>query len=272
MGDLVGDVGSVFDAVKQIIEKFKQDCPALQIDPAKAPVVTLGFFLELEAHVGTSQARSGEYGIGMTLAGDRFTYAAACAESGLVLDSPGASGAVGLALTGYKSISDVPGVSKYLTIGLGIDAPVIPPIPKFGIDGGVTLVFDNELNDKNGGFGGNNIIGFSLAVGPSIGTPGVPMISASFGLGFCMTMHCKLADDTDCDDYTGSRALLGAPLHRGVRTIQRHLVEHKYTFAPVVAALLIGVVALAPSRRANADDVRRALAAKSKSSYGAINL
>jgi hypothetical protein len=57
-----------------------------------------------------------------------------------------------------------------------------------------------------------------------------------------------------------------------VRTIQRHLVEHKYTFAPVVAALLIGVVALAPSRRANADDVRRALAAKSKSSYGAINL
>ena len=35
---------------------------------------------------------------------------------------------------------------------------------------------------------------------------------------------------------------------------------------------MIGVVALAPSRRANADDVRRALAAKSKSSYGAINL
>ena len=270
--DLVGDVGSVFDAVKQIIEKFKEDCPALQIDPAKAPVVTLGFFLEFEAHVGVSQARSGEYGIGMTLAGDRFTYAAACAESGLVLDSPGVSGAVGLALTGYKSISDVPGVSKYLTIGLGIDAPVIPPIPKFGIDGGVTLVFDSELNDKNGGFGGGNIIGFSLAVGPSIGTPGVPMISASFGLGFCVTMHCKLADDTDCGDYTGSRALLGAPLHRGVRTIQRHLVEHKYTFAPVVAALLIGVVALAPSRRANADDVRRALAAKSKSSYGAINL
>jgi len=272
--DLVGDVGSVFDAVKQIIAKFKDDCPAVNFDASKAPVVTLGFFIEIAAYVGVSQARSGEFGIGMTLAGDRFTYGAACAESGIVFDAPGASGAVGMALTGYRSIYDVPGVSKYLTIGLGIDVPVVPPIPKFGVDGGVTLVFDSDLNSKNGGFGGDNIIGFSVTVGPSISSPGIPLISASFGVGFCWTMHCKLADGKDCGDYAASRALLGeASLHRGVRTIQRHLAEHKYAFAPVAAAaLLLGVVALAPSRRANADDVRRALAAKSTPSYGAINL
>lgn len=272
--DLVGDVDSVFDAVKEIIAKFKEDCPAVTFDAAKAPVVTLGFFIEVAAYVGLSQARSGEYGIGMTLAGDRFTYAAACAESGLVFDAPGASGASGMALTGYRSIYDVPGMSKYLTIGLGVDVPVVPPIPKFGVDGGVTLVFDSDLNDKNGGFGGGHIIGLSLTVGASISSPGVPLISASVGLGFCWTMHCKLADNTNCGDYSTSRALLGAPSHRGVRAIQRHLVEHKYTVAPVVAAaLLLGVFALTSSRRrARADDVTRALTAKSKSSYGAINL
>ena len=272
--DLVGDVDSVFDAVKEIIAKFKEDCPAVTFDAAKAPVVTLGFFIEVAAYVGLSQARSGEYGIGMTLAGDRFTYAAACAESGLVFDAPGVSGASGMALTGYRSIYDVPGMSKYLTIGLGVDVPVVPPIPKFGVDGGVTLVFDSELNDKNGGFGGGHIIGLSTTVGASISSPGVPLISASVGLGFCWTMHCKLADNTNCGDYSTSRALLGAPSHRGVRAIQRHLVEHKYTVAPVVAAaLLLGVFALTSSRRrARADDVTRALTAKSKSSYGAINL
>lgn len=272
--DLVGDVGSVFDAVKQIIAKFKENCPAVTFDAAKAPVVTLGFFIEVGAYAGLSQARSGEYGIGMTLAGDRFTYAAACAESGLVFDAPGLSGAIGMALTGYRSIYDVPGVSKYLTVGLGVDVPVVPPIPKFGIDGGVTLVFDSDINDKNGGFGGGHIIGLSITVGPSISSPGIPLISASVGLGFCWTMHCKLADGTDCEDYATSRALLGAPFHRGVRAIQGRLVEHKYTVAPVVAAaLLLGVVALASSRRrASADDVTRALTAKSKSSYGAINL
>lgn len=273
--DLVGDVGSVFDAVKEIIAKFKEDCPAVTFDAAKAPVVTLGFYLEVEVHIGISQARTGEYGIGMTLAGDRFTYAAACAESGIAFDEPDASGAVGMALTGYKSIYDVPGVSKYITIGAGVDVPAVPPIPEFGIDGGVTLVY--KVTNSNGGIGGfgfQNMIGLSIAVSPSIGSPGVLPVALSFGVGFCWTMHCKLADGTSCKDYSTSRALLGAPFHRGMRAIKGHLIEHKYTVAPVVAAaLLLGVVALTSSRRrASADDVTRALKAKSKSSYGAINL
>ena len=102
----------------------------------------------------SAPVRSGEVGLGIDLSGEKFCYAGECVYSGFTLDVPQVGADFNVVVSGWKSMSAVPGRSNMMAFGLGGELPD-SAIPDFDVD--LTLV--------TGGAKMSNILGVSKAFG-----------------------------------------------------------------------------------------------------------
>ena len=173
------------DVFKAAIETLKQDCPA--IGGAKS-AFTLGLTLDVDVTFGTHTAGIGtELGVGFDLVGNKFCYVGACASSGRKFGGNplDADAEPGLALSGYKEMSSVPGECSLIDAGLSINLPT--PLKVEG-EGGLTYLY-------SGGLG--NFVGVQQAFSISQAAI-VPGAEVSFSKGMCCTPICIKTDGSDC--------------------------------------------------------------------------
>lgn len=176
---------AAIDVFKEAIETLKEDCPA--IGGAKS-AFTLGLTLDVDVTFGTHTAGIGtELGVGFDLVGNKFCYVGACASSGRKFGGNplDADAEPGLALSGYKEMSSVPGECSLIDAGLSINLPT--PLKIEG-EGGLTYLY-------SGGLG--NFVGVQvpLAISQAAMVPGAEV---SFSKGMCCTPICIKTDGSDC--------------------------------------------------------------------------
>jgi hypothetical protein len=240
---------AVAQAVKSMIDTLKRDCPAVDIAGTQLPVFTLGFAVTGDVHAAITAGVSMEIGLGVTLNGDQFCYCASCAFSGITIDSPGASGAAGIALTGYKDISSVPGFAKFLSVGVGVELPAPATI---GLEGGLTFVFATDQKELKMStfpdFSDSNFAGLSFFGGGNIGTPGGLPASVSYAAGACFTPVCVFITGSNCV----SSAALGVAEYSRLGASSRFIkspLATQLSIAALVAAAAVLAGFVAVSRR-----------------------
>ena len=176
-------IASVMEA---FIKLAKDKCP-LVVKGSTKPAFTMGFSVAADVvGAGLSAGRSGEVGLGIDLSGEKFCYAGECVYSGFTLDVPQVGADFNIVVSGWKSMSSVPGPSNMMAFGLGVELPD-SVIPDFDID--LTLV--------TGGAKMSNILGVSKAFGVGQDTSEVP-VTGSFAKGTCNTPWCITYEGGSC--------------------------------------------------------------------------
>ncbi len=185
MWDMSGysQIASVMEA---FIKLAKDKCP-LVVKGSSKPAFTMGFSAAAEAvGAGSTAGASGEVGLGIDLDGEKFCYAGGCVYKGFTFDVPQAGVDFNIVVSGWKSMSSVPGRSNMMAFGLGVELPD-SVIPEFDID--LTLV--------TGGAKMSSILGVSKAFGVGQDTSEVP-VTGSFAKGTCETPWCITYEGGSC--------------------------------------------------------------------------
>ena len=178
-------------AAAAVMENFitlvKKNCP-LVIEGGTKPAFTFGFSPSADAvgMGGRSAGASAEIGIGINIEGQKFCYAGGCIYAGFTVDVATIGTEMSVALSGYKSMADVPGPSNMMAFGLGVNLPdnILPDIE---LD--VTLI--------TGGPKLSNIIGISKSFSLGQETSPVP-VTGSFSKGTCLTEWCITYEGGSC--------------------------------------------------------------------------
>jgi len=181
---------SGFSQIASVMEAFiklaKDKCP-LVVKGSSKPAFTMGFSAAAEAvGAGSTAGASGEVGLGIDLDGEKFCYAGGCVYKGFTFDVPQAGVDFNIVVSGWKSMSSVPGRSNMMAFGLGVELPD-SVIPEFDID--LTLV--------TGGAKMSSILGVSKAFGVGQDTSEVP-VTGSFAKGTCETPWCITYEGGSC--------------------------------------------------------------------------
>jgi len=181
---------SGFSQIASVMEAFiklaKDKCP-LVVKGSSKPAFTMGFSAAAEAvGAGSTAGASGEVGLGIDLDGEKFCYAGGCVYKGFTFDVPQAGVDFSIVVSGWKSMSSVPGRSNMMAFGLGVELPD-SVIPEFDID--LTLV--------TGGAKMSSILGVSKAFGVGQDTSEVP-VTGSFAKGTCETPWCITYEGGSC--------------------------------------------------------------------------
>jgi len=185
MWDMSGysQIASVMEA---FINLAKDKCPLI-VKGSSKPAFTMGFSAAAEAvGAGSTAGASGEVGLGIDLDGEKFCYAGGCVYKGFTFDVPQAGVDFNIVVSGWKSMSSVPGRSNMMAFGLGVELPD-SVIPEFDID--LTLV--------TGGAKMSSILGVSKAFGVGQDTSEVP-VTGSFAKGTCETPWCITYEGGSC--------------------------------------------------------------------------
>jgi hypothetical protein len=168
------------------INALKSKCPALG---GASPAFTLGFTLDVDVNFATTTSGVGtELGVGFDLKGNKFCYVGACVSHGRTYGSnamANADASPGLALSGYKELTSVPGECSMLDVGLSVSLP--HPISVEG-GGGLTYLY-------SGGLG--NFVGVQYPMSLSGADP-VPGADVSFKRGMCCTPICVKTNGAHC--------------------------------------------------------------------------
>ena len=168
------------------IDALKSKCPALG---GVSPAFTLGFTLDVDVNFATTTSGVGtELGVGFDLNGNKFCYVGACVAHGRTFGSnamANADASPGLALSGYKELTSVPGECSMLDVGLSVSLP--HPISVEG-GGGLTYLY-------SGGLG--NFVGVQYPMSLSGADP-VPGADVSFKRGMCCTPICVKTNGAQC--------------------------------------------------------------------------
>lgn len=173
------------DVFTSAISTLQSDCPALG---GAKPAFTMGFTLDVDVTFASRTAGIGtELGVGFDLTGDKFCYVGACASSGRTYGGNVADADVepGLALSGYKQLSSVPGECSLIDAGLSINLPT--PLKIEG-EGGLTYLYGGGIGDFVG-------VQVPLSISQSAIVPGVEV---SFSKGMCCTPICFKTTGEDC--------------------------------------------------------------------------
>ena len=176
-------IASVMEA---FIKLAKDKCPLI-VKGSSKPAFTMGFSAAAEAvGAGSSAGASGEVGLGIDLSGEKFCYAGGCVYSGFTLDVPQAGVDFSIVVSGWKSMSSVPGRSNMMAFGLGVELPdsVLPEI-------------DIDLTFVTGGAKMSSMLGVSKAFGVGQDTSEVP-VTGSFAKGTCETPWCITYEGGSC--------------------------------------------------------------------------
>ena len=181
---------SGFSQIASVMEAFiklaKDKCP-LVVKGSSKPAFTMGFSAAAEAvGAGSTAGASGEVGLGIDLDGEKFCYAGGCVYKGFTFDVPQVGVDFNVVVSGWKSMSSVPGRSNMMAFGLGVELPD-SVIPEFDID--LTLV--------TGGAKMSSILGVSKAFGVGQDTSEVP-VTGSFAKGTCETPWCITYEGGSC--------------------------------------------------------------------------
>jgi len=185
MWDMSGysQIASVMEA---FINLAKDKCPLI-VKGSSKPAFTMGFSAAAEAvGAGTTEGTSGEVGLGVDLDGEKFCYAGGCVYKGFTFDVPQVGVDFNVVVSGWKSMSSVPGRSNMMAFGLGVELPD-SVIPEFDID--LTLV--------TGGAKMSSILGVSKAFGVGQDPSEVP-VTGSFAKGTCETPWCITYEGGSC--------------------------------------------------------------------------
>lgn len=175
----------IAEMMRGFISTLKDKCPAA-MSGSDLPAFALGFVASAEAYAGYAAGTGIELAIGMDLHGEQFCYVAGCAYGGITIGDPGFGGTAGIQVTGYKSISSVPGTANFISLGIGVEIPFTP----IGAEAGVTYVYSgNDLSDP---------IGVAFMAGGSLGTDALLPASVSIMHGICYTPVCVTVDGTEC--------------------------------------------------------------------------
>jgi len=168
------------------IKTLKSDCPALG---GANPAFTLGFTLDVDVTFASRTGGIGtEIGVGFDMTGQKFCYVGGCVTAGRTFGSNSAANAdltPGLALSGYKELTSVPGECSLLDVGIDINLPT--PIKVEG-GGGLTYLYSGGMGD---------FVGLSYPMELSAGDP-VPGADVSIKRGMCCTPICLKTDGTSC--------------------------------------------------------------------------
>lgn len=171
-------------------------CPAI-MSTNDSPAFTLGLVISGGVASGIQSAGvGGEIGIGVDGAGRQFCYWAACAWQGFTLPSVSAGAAIGFAISGYKSISSVPGKASFLSLGVSIDLP--DPI-ELDLELGVSYIYGTPP-------GVGKPVGVSLMIGGGISGGISPPINVELAQGVCIA-HCTQKNGLPCDPSATLAAL-----------------------------------------------------------------
>jgi hypothetical protein len=175
----------IAEMMRGFISTLKEKCPAA-MSGSDLPAFALGFVASAEAYAGYAAGTGIELAIGMDLHGEQFCYVAGCAYGGITIGDPGFGGTAGIQVTGYKSISSVPGTANFISLGIGVEIPFTP----IGAEAGVTYVYSgNDMSDP---------IGVAFMAGGSLGTDALLPASVSVMHGICYTPVCVTVDGTEC--------------------------------------------------------------------------
>ena len=168
------------------IKTLKSDCPALG---GANPAFTLGFTLDVDVTFASRTGGIGtEIGVGFDMTGQKFCYVGGCVTAGRTFGSNSAANAdltPGLALSGYKELTSVPGECSLLDVGIDINLPT--PIKVEG-GGGLTYLYGGGMGD---------FVGLSYPMELGAGDP-VPGADVSIKRGMCCTPICLKTDGTSC--------------------------------------------------------------------------
>jgi len=177
---------TAIDVFRSAINALKSKCPALG---GASPAFTLGFTLDVDVNFATTTSGVGtELGVGFDLKGNKFCYVGACVSHGRTYGSnamANADASPGLALSGYKELTSVPGECSMLDVGLSVSLP--HPISVEG-GGGLTYLY-------SGGLG--NFVGVQYPMSLSGADP-VPGADVSFKRGMCCTPICVKTNGAHC--------------------------------------------------------------------------
>ena len=177
---------AAIDVFGSAINALKSKCPALG---GASPAFTLGFTLDVDVNFATTTSGVGtELGVGFDLKGNKFCYVGACVSHGRTYGSnamANADASPGLALSGYKELTSVPGECSMLDVGLSVSLP--HPISVEG-GGGLTYLY-------SGGLG--NFVGVQYPMSLSGADP-VPGADVSFKRGMCCTPICVKTNGAQC--------------------------------------------------------------------------
>ena len=176
----------IAEMMRSFISTLKDKCPAA-MSGSDLPAFALGFIASGDAYALASTGAGIELAIGMDLHGERFCYVAGCAYGGITFGDAGYGGTAGIQVTGYKSISSVPGTANFISLGLGVDIPLTP----IGAEAGVTYVYSgNDMSDPIGvAFMGGGSLSASTSLLPA---------SVSLMHGICHTPVCVTVQGTEC--------------------------------------------------------------------------